>query len=85
MNEHARTPRSNAGYRRRRQLPRFAMLADGSALQSSKDWVRFCIKTSRVFTASALAAFEGVRRVRHVFADELEARGIANLVSARIA
>jgi hypothetical protein len=42
----------------------FRLLADGSDLKSSKDWVGFA-KTSPVFTASALAALEGARRVRH--------------------
>jgi hypothetical protein len=39
-------------------------LADGRDLKSSKDWVRFA-KTSPALTASALAAFEVGRRVRH--------------------
>jgi hypothetical protein len=39
-------------------------LADGSDLKSSIDWVRFA-KTSPVLTASALAASEVERRVRH--------------------
>jgi hypothetical protein len=39
-------------------------LGDGRDLKSSKDWVRFA-KTSPVLTASALAASEVERRVRH--------------------
>ena len=39
-------------------------LSDCCNLKSSKDWVRFA-KTLLVLTASALAAFEGARLVRH--------------------